>query len=175
MSKLKQTKVLTLAALLAAIAIVLGFFKIPITPALEIRFVSIPLTIAGALLGPWIGAIVGVIADIGGYLARPTGPFFPLFSLSNACVAIIGAYFLYRKRPTIKRIILSQCAIGLIVGLLMNSLWLSILLKIPFLTLLISRAPKEIFQFSVNALIIYLILQKLPIHSLLDLKKEDLE
>lgn len=175
MSKLKETKLLTLAAILVAIGIILSLFKIPLSSVLEVRFTSIPISLAGALLGPGIGAIVGILIDLGGYFVKPTGPFMPLFSLSNACIALISAFFLYRKKPNLLRVSYSQCVIMLLVGLIMNSLWLSILYKLPLLPLIVSRTPKEILQFAINIAVIYFFLQKLPIYHLLGIPKEDLE
>ena len=49
MSKLRDIRVLTTAAMLVAISIVLGFFKIPITQLIEIRFSFLANAMAGSL------------------------------------------------------------------------------------------------------------------------------
>ena len=46
MKKLMNTKTLTVAAMLTAVGIVLGFFKLPINQLIEIRFGSIPIALA---------------------------------------------------------------------------------------------------------------------------------
>ena len=97
MSNLRNTKVLTAAALLTAIGIIAGFFKIPITNLIEIRFASIPIAAAGALFGPGIAAIVGILTDIGGFLVKPTGPYFPGFTISGAVSGLIYGIMLHRK------------------------------------------------------------------------------
>ena len=55
---LSDIHVLTSAALLSAIAIILGFFKIPVTQVIEIRFAMLPIAVAGSLFGPVIGGAV---------------------------------------------------------------------------------------------------------------------
>ena len=72
-----NTKTLTVAAMLTAVGIVLGFFKLPINQLIEIRFGSIPIALAGMMFGPGVAGVVGALTDIGGYLVKPTGPFFP--------------------------------------------------------------------------------------------------
>ena len=68
---------ITNAAILSAIAIILGFFKIPVTQLIEIRFAMLPIAVAGCLFGPVVGGVVGMVSDIGGYiLSSPPGPFF---------------------------------------------------------------------------------------------------
>ena len=84
MKKLKDVLVLTSAAMVLAIAIALGFFKIPITQLIEIRFDTLALATAGQMFGPAVGLMIGALSDLGGFLIRPTGPFFPGFTISAA-------------------------------------------------------------------------------------------
>ena len=91
MRKLMNTKTLTAAAMLSALGIVLGFFKIPINQLIEIRFGALPVEMAGQLFGPAVAGVVGGIVDIGGYLVKPTGPFFPGFTFSSIVGGIIFA------------------------------------------------------------------------------------
>lgn len=75
MSKFKNVKLITLVGMLTAVAIILVFFKIALSPVLEIRFTQYSLAAAGYLFGPAAGLLVGILSDVGGYLVRPTGPF----------------------------------------------------------------------------------------------------
>ena len=86
---LRDIRVLTSAGLLSAIAIVLGFFKIPLTQIIEIRFMVLPVAAAGWLFGPVVGGLVGIVADVGGYLIKPTGPFFPGFTITSMLSGVI--------------------------------------------------------------------------------------
>ena len=88
MSKLKNTRILAITAMLAAVSIILSYFKIPLSPLIEIRFTTLPLAIAGYLFAPAIGGMVGLLADVGGYIIAPTGPFFPGFTISATMKAL---------------------------------------------------------------------------------------
>lgn len=161
MSKLKDLRVLTTAAMLTAIAVVLGFFKIPISNLIELRFQSFPIAISGALFGPAIGAIVGIITDVGGYIVKPTGAFFPGFTVSSAITGVIFGLLLKSKSskiPLLGRIFVAMAINTVITGLLLNTLWLSILYGNPFQVVFLARLPKELVMLPINTAIFYIIL-----------------
>lgn len=154
MSDLKNIKVLTSAAMLVAVAIVLGFFKLPIGPTLEIHFTSLPIAIAGALLGPIIGSIIGALSDIGAYVVKPTGPFFAGFTLSAAVTGFIFGIMLHKKKITWIRILAAQIIVTIIVGMVMNSFWLSMLFDKGFIVIMTSRIVKEVLMIPINTFIL---------------------
>lgn len=168
MSKLKNVKVLTTSAMLLALATILGFFKIPITQLIEIRFGTIPVSIAGYLFGPGIGAIIGAFSDILGYLVKPTGPFFPGFTISSLLSGLVFGFVLHTKEPKkvpIVRIIIASFIHSFVIGALVNSFNLFVLygnLKdgniLAYFTLVLSRLPKEAIMFPINTVIYSLIM-----------------
>ena len=160
MKKLRDTNTLTLAAMLTALGIVLGFLKIPINQIIEIRFGSLPIGIAGMSLGPGIAAIVGALTDIGGYLVKPTGPFFPGFTISGIVSGLIFGFILYNKKPTLARIVAAEAVHTLIVGIIMNTYWLDMMyIKKGFFVTLVARLPKELVMLPINILMLYIVLE----------------
>ena len=150
MSKLKNVKVLTTVAMLLALATVFGFLKVPITNLIEIRFGFIPIAIGSALFGPAVGGVVGGLADILGYLAKPTGPFFPGFTISSIVSGIIFGVILHGSKgfkgdnkSLVIRIFAAELVNTLIVGLLINSYNLSFLYGTPFVATMTARIAKE--------------------------------
>lgn len=164
MSQLKNMKVMTTAAMLCAVAIVLGFFKLPISNVIEIRFAGLPIAIAGYLFGPVVGGLVGGIADIGGYLIRPTGPYAPGFTIDTILTGVIFGYFLYKKEVSLKRIIAASLVNKIIVNILLNSFWLAVLYHLPFTATVISRLPKEAIMLPIHVIILLVIMK--PISNL---------
>lgn len=170
MSKLKNTKTLTTCAMLLALAVVLGFLKIPITNIIEIRFGSLPIAIAGSLYGPGIAAIIATASDLLAYLVKPTGPFFPGFTISAIMTAVIFGLVLRRKNQdvTIARIILAEVLHTLVVGLLINSYNLFMIYGNPatglsgYLAVLSSRVVKELVMLPVNIILLTMVLK--PVH-----------
>jgi len=157
--RLTDVRVLTSTGLLSAIAIVLGFFKIPLTQLVELRFGSLPVAAAGYLFGPVCAGTVGFVSDIGGYLVKPTGPFFPGFTLSSVISGVIFGCVLYGKEPTLKRILFAQILYTIICGILLNSLWLSILYGRGFIAALTARLVKELVMIPVNTAMLAALMQ----------------
>ena len=162
MKKLFNTKTLTIAAMLTAIGIILGFFKLPITQLIEIRFGSLPVALAGMMFGPGVAGIVGALIDIGGFLVKPTGPFFPGFTISGVVSGIIFGVMLHGKKCTVTRILMTQAIHTFIVGIIMNSFWLNLLyLKNGYLAAIIARLPKELIMIPVMSVLLYTVLNSL--------------
>ena len=160
MKKLMDTKTLTVAAMLTAIGIILGFFKLPISQLIEIRFGSLPICMAGMMFGPGVAGVVGALVDIGGYLVKPTGPFFPGFTLSGIVGGIIFGLMLHGKKITFLRVLMTQIVYTVIVGVIMNSYWLSLLyLKNGYIAAIVARLPKELIMIPVYTVLIYSVLK----------------
>ena len=155
----RDIHVLTNAGLLAAAAIVLGFFKISLTEIIEIRFASLPVAIAGYLFGPAIGGTVGALSDLGGYFIKPTGPFFPGFTISSIVSGVIFGLILHGKKPTLQRILAAQIVYTLVCGIILNSIWLSMLYGNGFIAVLSARLVKELVMIPVQTLMLAAIME----------------
>ncbi|MBO4458722.1 MAG: folate family ECF transporter S component [Butyrivibrio sp.] len=160
MEKLRNTKTLAIAGMLTAIGIILGLFKIPINKFIEIRFGSLPIGVAGMYLGPGIAGIVGALIDIGGFIVKPTGPYFPGFTISGIISGIIYGVILYKKELTIPRVIAAEAIHTLIVGIFLNTYWLDKLyFNNGFYPTLMMRLPKELIMLPFNIIFLYIVLQ----------------
>ncbi len=153
---LKNTVVLTTSAMLVALGMIFGFFKIPISTIVEIRLQSIPIAIGGMLFGPVIGGIIGGAVDIVSYIAKPTGAYFPGFTISAAMTGIIFGVILYKK-ATPARTAIACLLNAVIVSLLINTLNLSILYSMPFMTTMIARIPSA----AIHAVVYFIIIEVL--------------
>lgn len=158
-AQITNVQVLASTGMLSAIAIVLGFLKIPVTQLIELRFQSLPIAAAGYLFGPVCAGIVGMIADVGGYLVKPTGPFFPGFTLSSILCGVIFGCVLYGKKPTIRRILAAEILYTVLCGILLNSLWLSILYGRGFIAAMSARLVKEIVMIPINTAMLAALMQ----------------
>ena len=159
MQKLKDPRVLTICAMLAALATVFGLFKVPVNQFVEFRFAFLPISAAGAMFGPGVGAIIGAMGDVLGYLVKPTGPFFPGFTISSAISGLIYGLLLYKKPLTVPRVIITQFIQTIVYSLLLNTLNLTILYNTPFMASLITRLPQNAVMFPINTVLLYLILK----------------
>jgi ECF transporter S component (folate family) len=159
MTRVKQ---LVLAGLLLAAIIVLVRFISIQTPILRISFGFIPFILAGWLLGPVWGAVIGVASDLLGMLLFPTSGFFAGFTLNALLEGLIYGLFLF-NRPVDKRLfvrlVLSILIVHLVVQLALNTLWLSIMLDRAFLVLLPPRIVTNIVRFPIELAAMFLLMR----------------
>lgn len=133
--------------LLAAVSIVLTRVFGVVLPiagvgALRLSFGEIPIILAGLLFGPAGGALTGLTADLIGYLINSHGgPFFPGFTLSAALVGLIPGLLRRRLKgsPTLIQAALIVLVTDLVTGVLLNTLWLTILYGQGFFVILPMR------------------------------------
>ena len=160
---MKNTKALTLSAMLLAVATVLGFVKIPLNQIIELRFTYLAYGIGGYVLGPVYGTLIGAFSDILAYVVKPTGGFFPGFTVSAALQGLIYGVTLRDHEVTLKRVMAVQVLVSVIISLGLNTLWLSMLYKLPFMATLTPRIIKTVVMCPIEAIILYLILKKVPV------------
>lgn len=92
MNKERSLKRMINAAFLIAISIVLTRMLSITTPFFRIGFGSVPIMIAGIVLGPKYGFAVGAIADLVGFMMNPMGSFMPGFTLTSAMTGAIPGW-----------------------------------------------------------------------------------
>lgn len=163
-----KTKRLTVGALCLALSVVFSLFSVPILNILEIRFNTIVLAVAGSLLGPGYGAIIGGLSDVLGYLIKPTGPFFPGFTVSSILSGVIFGLFLH-KNADFKHIVLACVINGVCINFLLNSLWLSMLYGNAFIAVLATRVVSQAILLPINIAILTIILK--PCRAFLQLRQ----
>ena len=131
-----SVKIICQLALLSALEVVLNRLLSINTQALKIGFAFAPIVMAAVLFGPIHAAIVYAVADSIGAILFPTGPF--MIGITFSC-AIMGLVFGLFLRPlmkdetnklSVKSIILIVIPVlinCLLLGLLLNSYWLSLI------------------------------------------------
>lgn len=112
-----SVKHMTLAAAFIIIALLLDYFSVMIPlfgfPSLKIEFSSIPMVIAGMILGPSYGFIIGLCIDIIGLILVPTGFPFLGFTLSSILRPVLPALWIaYTSHLSTKS--LKKCIIMLL-------------------------------------------------------------
>lgn len=117
------------AAILIAIEIVLNRFLSINTAGLKIGFSFVPIIIAAVLFGPVRAGIIYCIADIVGAILFPIGPYFPGFSICAFLMGMTYGVFLYKKEKVgfFRNILPPVIINNVILGLLVNTFWVSIL------------------------------------------------
>ena len=156
MNRRFNTKMLVTAALLIAMQIILSRFLSINAWNLKIGFAFTAVFVAAYLYGPWFSAVVAVIADVVGASLFPSGAFFPGFTVTALLSGILLGVFLYKKQTPL-RIVAAVAIDQLVLGLLLNSYWLSVLYGSPYLPLVATRAVQclvmmPVMYFTISAL-----------------------
>ncbi|MCX6097549.1 MAG: folate family ECF transporter S component [Caldiserica bacterium] len=158
-NELKSVSTISVAGMLVAVSVVLSFLKVVISSVLEISFAFLPLAAGGLLYGPVVGGIMGVLSDVLGYYIRPNGPFFPGFTLNALISGALYGLFLYKKPVTLKRVIIVSALIAILINLLLNSLWLSMMYGKAFVVLLTARIVKNVVMFPIDTVLLMALLK----------------
>ena len=92
----KSVKSVAVTGMLIALSMIIEMFSIDIGYA-KLNFAFIAIAVIGMLFGPTVGFGAGLICDIVGFIAHPTGAFLPLYTLVAGLQGLIYGICLYYK------------------------------------------------------------------------------
>ena len=154
-----DTRSVTELGLLVAVEIVLSRFCSINAWDLKIGFSFLPVAVAAMRLGPLEAAVVAAVSDFVGAVLFPIGAYFPGFTLTAFLSGLVFGWLLHRRRTAgvLAAVLLHQ----LVLGLLINSFWISVLYSAPYVPLLGTRvlqcavlAPVEFLTIGILARIL---------------------
>lgn len=151
----RQVRTVTVAAMFGAVSTILSYFTLELGSFVKIGFSTIANQFVYYLFGPVVGCAFGGGLDLVRYLIKPTGEFFPGFTLTSMVGGLLYGFFLYKKPLTFSRILLTELLVNLVCNVLMTTLWLSILYGKGFLVLLPMRALKNLLMWPINSMLFY--------------------
>jgi len=88
---------IAVAAMLVALSLIISM--LPSLPGPITKFSGFPLLLGGLLVGPRTSFTLGCLTDLIGFMLRPTGWFFPGFTLTQGLTCLIPALFARGKDP----------------------------------------------------------------------------
>lgn len=137
MKKLNIRTITTLG-LLVAVEIVLARFCSISAWNIRIGFSFLPIVIAAVMFGPLQAGIVAALGDFIGAIMFPLGMYFPGLTLTAFLTGIVFGLFLHKRQNTIR--IFGAVAVNqLVLSLVLNTLWISILYNSPYQALFATR------------------------------------
>ena len=86
--KLNAKMMVNMAMLISLSIILKRFMTIPL-PVGILNFGGFPIIFSGLFLGPYAGAITGILSDITGYLVFPRGPYIPIFTITSMLTGLL--------------------------------------------------------------------------------------
>lgn len=151
----KKVRTITTASMFAAIGVILGAYTIQVGNYLKIGFSGIANQFVYYLFGPVVGCFYGGALDILKYLVKPTGAFFPGWTLSAMAAGVIYGCFFYKKPLSLVRVFVAELTVSIICNMLLGTLWLQIMYGKAFFAILPARVIKNLAMWPVNSLLFY--------------------
>lgn len=151
----KKIRTITTASMFAAIGVILGAYTIQVGNYLKIGFSGIANQFVYYLFGPVVGCFYGGALDILKYLVKPTGAFFPGWTLSAMVAGVIYGCFFYKKPLSLVRVFAAELMVSIICNMLLGTLWLQIMYGKAFFAILPARVIKNLAMWPVNSLLFY--------------------
>lgn len=154
--ELKRLTCITLLGMFAAISIIIGFtLMIMPVDTIKITFTFLPNEFIYYLFGPTVGAIFGGVLDILIFIIKPTGTYFFGFTLSGILTGILFGLILYKKPVSLGRILIATLIRVLIIDLLLNTYWLTVMYGYSFAALLPMRALKNFIMLPIESIMLF--------------------
>lgn len=152
---LSRTRTITTVGLLLAIQMVLSSYGvIEVTDSLKISLAHLALAPTAILFGPAAAGLQGTLSDILGFILKPTGPYFPGFTLTACLLGVIYGMALYKTRRTVRHIIAARAAVCLLLNITLNTVFLTMLYGPSRLALLPARVIKNLIQLPIDCLLL---------------------
>ena len=161
--ELKKLRTITGMALLLAISVIIDQFSLQLSPSLKVGFGFIVTGLSGMLYGPVCAGLMGGVGDIVRFIIKPTGTFFFGFTLYAILGGILYGLFFYKNKVTVMRCIFSKTLANVVINILLNTLWLSILLGKGFFGMIGPRILKNLIALPIEVFLLWIVLRQLAV------------
>ncbi|MBQ0097426.1 MAG: folate family ECF transporter S component [Oscillospiraceae bacterium] len=142
--ELSSVQTLCICSMMLALRIVLGMFTnftLAIVPFVKIGLSFIPVVLTAMLYGPVCAAVVSGAGDVLSIILSNPTAFSIMPGITLCCVieGIIYGIVLYKDDVTLKDIIIAKALVLVLCSLPLNTLVLSLVMNMPYFTLLMYR------------------------------------
>ena len=118
-----STRSLVFAALIVAMRVVVKFFRIKLGAGLELSFDCYVNALGSIVYGPLMGLMVGAVSDTVGCAVDGFADYFLPFILVEMSSSFIFGLFLWRRKLTVVRTIVSKFAVNLFCNIILTSIF----------------------------------------------------
>lgn len=147
-------RIITIAALLIALKVILSKFSIGSESLVKVSFGFVGTILVGYYLGPWLGGVAMVIYDlIANTIFATGGNFFIGFTFSAFLSGVLAGAFFYQQKISWQRVLIYEFIQSLVSNILLTTLWIHILYHAPLWSLLVVRVPKNLIMWPIETLI----------------------
>lgn len=159
-AELKSTKTIAFCGVMAALAVVLSLVaRIQIGNYVRIGFSELPNILVDTMFGPVAGGIFGGALDILKFIVKPTGAYFPGFTLSAVLGGLIYGAFLYKRKITLLRVFAANLFVKGAVNIVLNSFWLYLLYNRGVVGMMPARITANLIMLPIDTALCYFMLK----------------
>ena len=117
----RQVKTIATLGMFGAISMVLGSLTIVIGDYIKIGFSSIAQQFVYYLFGPAVGGFFGGAMDILKYFVKPTGAFFPGWTIGAMVAGVLYGCFFYKKPLTLVRVLAAELTVAVVCNMILGT------------------------------------------------------
>lgn len=160
-AEFRNVRVLAFSGLVCAMAMVLETMPIYLLgPTLKIYFSFLAVSLGCMCYGPLVGIMAGAVIDSVGFLISSYGePYFPGLMISAMLSGLIYGVMLYRRKPTVWRIILTRLIINYGINVLLGSVWKAMLYGKGYLYYATSGLVKNTIMLPIEIFLTWVVLR----------------
>jgi len=152
---LKRTQTLTTVGILLAIQMLLSSFGVfQLTESVKISLAHLAVAPTAMLFGPVAAGIQGALSDFLGYLLRPSGPYFPGFTLTALLLGVVYGILFFKTKRSLWQIILARVIVAVFINICLNTIFLAMLYGPAQWAALPLRAAKNFLQLPIDCVLL---------------------
>lgn len=151
----RHVRTIATLGMFGAVSVVLGSMTLVIGDYIKIGFSSVAQQFVYYLFGPAVGGFFAGAMDILKYFVKPTGAFFPGWTISAMAAGVIYGCFFYKKPLTVWRVLAAELTVSIVCNMLLGTLWLTVMYEKAFIALLPMRVVKNLVMWPVNSALFY--------------------
>ncbi|MCY6484631.1 folate family ECF transporter S component [Clostridium aestuarii] len=148
-----RTKRIVYSGVIICIGIIANCFFTIKLPILKMGFGFVPSMLAAIVFGPLMGALINGTIDFISSIIFPVGPYFPGFTMSASIAGIIYGMFLYEKDINSKSLLKAIILKIIVINLIINTYWISLLTDKAFIVALIPRVSRDLIMIPVKLIV----------------------
>lgn len=165
LAEFKDLRMILFAALIVALRVALKSVSIPVAADLRIGVGFFVNAFGSMVYGPVMAVAGAAVCDTLGALLFPSGPYFPLFLITEIAGSLVFALFFYRAEITSLRVILSRFCIDFFVNIVLQTpimmAYYQIMLGKSYKVFHLPRFIKNLVMFPIESVLLILFLRLL--------------
>jgi len=128
----------------------------------DISLMALPVMLAGVYYGPLGGGMVGLLAEMGGFLMTPTGAYNPIFSIITALIGVIAGLFYWKSKHTTLWKVAAMVALSeLVCSAVLTTLTIHLFYGVPIIALIPARGVGILIKIPVLTGLIFALAERL--------------